>query len=71
MADELACRRFRVQIERSARDVTTELNADVRPGMSVPEIQRLRQAKRSDLERACEEDKGANLPTSTAARRRG
>src|SRR5918996_1447055 len=39
-ADELACKRFRVQIERSARDVTAELNADVKAAMSIPEIQR-------------------------------
>ena len=64
MGDELACRRFRVQIERSARDVTKELNADVRAGMSITEIQRARQAKRSDLERACKEEKGANFSCS-------
>ena len=32
IGDELACRRFRVQIERSARDVTAELNAEVTTG---------------------------------------
>ena len=36
LADELACKRFRAQIERSARDVTAELNADVTPGMASP-----------------------------------
>jgi hypothetical protein len=64
IGDELACRRFRVQIERSARDVTTELNADVRPAMSIAEIQRTRQAKRSDLERACKEERDANFSCS-------
>ena len=59
--EELACKGFRIQIERSTRDVTAELNADVKPGMSIAEIQRVRQAKRSDLERACKQDKGANF----------
>jgi peptidase S46-like protein len=60
-ADELACKRFRVQIERTARDVTAELNADVKPGMSIPAIQQVRQRKRADLERTCKEEKGANF----------
>jgi hypothetical protein len=64
MGDELPCRRFRVQIERSATDVTAELNADVRPGMGIAEIQKVRQAKRSDLERACKQEKGANFSCS-------
>src|SRR5688572_11953744 len=38
-AGELPCKRFRVQIERSAKDVTAELNADVTPQMSIPDIQ--------------------------------
>jgi hypothetical protein len=57
---ELPCKRFRVQIERSARDVTTELNADVKPGMTIPQIQQARQQRRADLERACKQEKGAN-----------
>ncbi len=57
-ADELPCKRFRAEVERSARDVTTEVNAGVRPGMSIAEIQRVRQAARSDLERACSAEKG-------------
>ncbi len=60
-AEELACKGFRMQIERSTRDVTAELNADVKPGMSIAEIQQVRQAKRSDLERACKQEKGANF----------
>ena len=60
-AEELACKGFRIQIERSSRDVTAELNADVKPGMSIADIQRVRQAKRSDIERACKQEKGANF----------
>lgn len=63
-AEELACKRFRIQIERSARDVTTELNAEVKPGMSIPDIQRVRQEKRADLERRCKQEKGANFSCS-------
>ncbi len=59
-AAELPCKRFRVQIERSARDVTAELNADVKPGMAIPQIQQARQQRRADLERACKQEKGAN-----------
>lgn len=61
MAEELPCRRFRVQIERSAGDVTKELNAGVQPGMSMAQIQRIRQAARGDLERACKQERGANF----------
>src|SRR5438132_1994743 len=60
-AEELPCKRFRAQVERSARDVTTELNARVMPGMAIAEVQRVRQAARSDLERACSQEKGANV----------
>jgi hypothetical protein len=63
-AEELACKRFRVQIERSARDVTAELNAEVKPGMAIPDIQRARQQKRADLERSCKQEKGANFSCS-------
>jgi hypothetical protein len=63
-ADELACKRFRVQIERSARDVTAEVNADVEPGMSMADLQRARQGKRSDLERACRQERGPNFSCS-------
>src|SRR3989442_1910559 len=58
MGEELSCRRFRVQIERSSRDVTPDLNAGVKPGMDIAEVQRIRQAARSDLERACSAEKG-------------
>jgi Peptidase S46 len=61
---ELACKRFRVQIERTAKDVTAELNSDVKPQMSIADIQQARQRKRADLERACKEEKGANFTCS-------
>jgi len=57
-ADELPCKRFRAQIERSARDVTAQVNAGVKPGMEIADVQRVRQAARSDLERACSAEKG-------------
>ena len=57
-ADELPCKRFRAQVERSARDVTAEVNAGVTPGMDIAVVQRVRQAARSDLERACSAEKG-------------
>jgi hypothetical protein len=57
-ADELPCKRFKAQVERSARDVTAEVNRGVTPGMPIAEIQRLRQAARSDLERACQTERG-------------
>jgi peptidase S46-like protein len=60
MADELPCKRFRAEVERSSRDVTAEVNAGVKPGMDIAEIQRVRQAARSDLERACTAEKGDN-----------
>jgi hypothetical protein len=63
-AGELACKRFRVQIERSAKDVTAELNADVKPQMSIADIQQARQRKRADLERTCKQEKGANFSCS-------
>jgi hypothetical protein len=61
MGDELPCKRFRAEVERSARDVTAEVNAGVKPGMTIAEIQRVRQAARSDLERACSAEKGDNF----------
>lgn len=63
-AQELPCRRFRVQIERSARDVTRELNADVKAGMAIAQIQQVRQAKRADLERACKQERGESFTCS-------
>lgn len=65
-AAELPCRRFRVQIERSARDVTAELNADVKPGMSMGQIQQARQATRGDMERACKQERGESVSCAVA-----
>ena len=60
-ADELPCKRFRAQVERASRDVTMELNAGVKSGMSIADIQRTRQTARSDLERGCRAEKGDNF----------
>jgi hypothetical protein len=60
-AEELACKRFRAQIERSSRDVTTELNAGVKPAMSIADVQQVRQTARSDIERTCRQQQGANF----------
>jgi peptidase S46-like protein len=57
-ADELPCKRFRAQIERESRDVTAEVNVAVKPAMAIAEVQRARQAARSDLERACQAARG-------------
>ena len=64
MGDELPCRRFRIQIERSNRDVTAGLNADVKPGMSMAQIQQVRQVKRAEMERACKQERGASFTCS-------
>ena len=60
-ADELPCRGFRAQVERSAREVTKELAAGEKPAMPIADIQRVRQLARSDLERACQQEKGDNF----------
>ena len=60
-AEELSCKRFRVQVERSATDVTSEFAAAVTPGMDARQIQQARQLVRSDLERACQAERGANF----------
>jgi len=57
-SEELPCARFKAQVERSARDVTAEVNKGVTPDMAIADIQRVRQAARSDLERACQIEKG-------------
>src|SRR5574341_841489 len=63
-ADELPCSRFRAQIERSGRDVTAELDAVVKPEMDIAAIQRARLGVRSDLERACQKERGPNFSCS-------
>jgi hypothetical protein len=60
-ANELPCRRFRAQIERVSRDVTSELEAAVKPGMDIVQIQRARLAARSDIERACQKERGSDF----------
>ena len=62
--DELPCKRFRAQIERESRDVTLEVNAGVQPGMAIADVQRVRQGARSDLERACQAQKGDRFSCS-------
>lgn len=59
-AEELSCKQFRVQVERSTRDVTAELDAVVSEDMDAAQIQMARQTTRSDLERACQSEKGDN-----------
>jgi len=61
MGDELPCKRFTAQVERSARDVTAEVNKGVTPGMAIADLQRVRQTAKSDLERACSAEKGDNF----------
>lgn len=56
--DELPCKRFHAQIERSSRDVTAEVNVGVKPDMAIADVQRVRQGARSDIERACAAEKG-------------
>ena len=58
MADELPCKSFIVEVERSSRDVTTHLNAGVTPGMPIADVQRVRQAARAEIERACVAQQG-------------
>ncbi len=60
MAEELPCRRFLVQIERESRDVTDEMNAVVTPEMDAVGIQHVRERKRSEIERSCQQEKGDN-----------
>jgi peptidase S46-like protein len=60
-AEELPCKRFRAQIERSATDVTADINAGVTPNMAIADMQRVRQAARSALERTCTAEKGTNF----------
>ena len=63
-ADELECKRFRAQVERSARDVTANMDAAVSPGMDIAAVQRARQTVRLDLERDCQKERGQNFSCS-------
>lgn len=59
--DELSCKTFRAQIERSARDITPDLDAAARPGMDAGAVARAKQTVRADLQRTCQSDRGANF----------
>jgi hypothetical protein len=63
-ADELVCKRFRAQVERSAQDVTAAMDAAVVPGMDIAAVQRARQAVRLELERGCQKERGQNFSCS-------
>ncbi len=58
IAEELSCKRFLVQVEREAKDVTALLDGAVTQGMSAEQIQEARSRVRSDLERSCQQEKG-------------
>ncbi len=64
MADELPCKSFVAEVERSSSDVTTQLNAGVTPGMAIADVQRVRQAARAEIERACVAEKGGKFDCS-------
>jgi hypothetical protein len=72
-ADELPCKRFHAQVERSFRDVTASVNAGVNPGMDIAEVQRMRQARHDRISNApVRRRRATGFPapssTSTAAR---
>jgi len=58
ITEELPCKRFLVQVEREATDVTDRLAAAAAPGSSAEEIQQARERVRSDLERSCQKENG-------------
>jgi hypothetical protein len=58
ITEEMPCRRFVAQIERESHDVTGEMDAVVTPQMEAAAIQQAREAKRSELERGCQKEKG-------------
>jgi hypothetical protein len=58
LSEELPCKRFLVQVEREATDVTGKLDAAVTPDMGVEQIQVARERARSELERNCQKEKG-------------
>ncbi len=61
ITEELPCKRFLVQVEREAQDVTDRLSAAVLPGAGAGEVQEARERVRSDLERSCEKEKGGDF----------
>jgi hypothetical protein len=58
LSEELPCKRFLVQVEREATDVTAKLEAAVTPEMTVEQIQAARERVRSEIERNCQSEKG-------------
>lgn len=58
IAEEMPCRRFLVQIERESHDVTDQMDAVTTPEMDAAAIQKAREAKRDELERGCQKEKG-------------
>jgi Peptidase S46 len=58
IAEELSCKRFLVQVEREAKDVTSLLDAAVTKDMGAAQIQQARSRARNDLERSCQTEKG-------------
>jgi hypothetical protein len=64
VADELPCKSFVAEVERSSTDVTARLNAGVTPGMAIADVQRVRQAARAEIERACVAEKGEKFDCS-------
>lgn len=61
ITEELPCKRFLVQVEREAHDVTDRFAAASSPGASAEKLQQARERVRSDLERSCQEEKGDDL----------
>jgi len=61
MREELPCKRFRAQVEVSATDVTAQVNAGITAATPIADVQRMRQAARSDVERACAKERGADF----------
>jgi hypothetical protein len=64
IADELPCKGFIAEVERSSTDVTARLNAGVTAGMPIAEVQRVRQAARAEIARACVAEKGEKFDCS-------
>jgi hypothetical protein len=61
LTEELPCKRFLVQVEREAHDVTDRLSAAAPAGAGAEEVQQARERVRSDLERSCENEKGGDF----------
>lgn len=66
IAEELPCKRFRVQVERESKDVTSVLDAAVTKDMSAAQIQQARSRVRNDLERTCQQERGDDFVCDVA-----